>query len=121
MKRVLVVDDDPNARLLVRTLLTHAGYASVEASSGAEALARVAEERPDLVILDLALPDMHGADLVRALRGPGPRIRIALYTASPIDAAMRDFMAIYEIAGALPKPAEPQEFLAALAAIIEKE
>jgi two-component system KDP operon response regulator KdpE len=66
--RVLVVDDEPQIRRLLRVSLAAQGYRIVEAGSGDQALTRVAAEQPDLVILDLGLPDMDGQEVVRRLR-----------------------------------------------------
>ncbi len=116
MACVLIVDDDPNARLLVTTLLAHGGHTALEASSGEQGLELALERQPDLVITDLSLPGMSGPQFLRALRADERTrpLRVALYTASTIDAAMRDFMEIYGVASALPKPAEPRELLAAI-------
>ncbi len=116
MACVLVVDDDPNARLLVTTLLAHGGHCALEAASGGEGLELAREHQPDLVITDLSLPGMSGPQFLRELRADERTrtLRVALYTASAIDPAMRDFMQIYGVASALPKPAEPRELLAAI-------
>jgi two-component system KDP operon response regulator KdpE len=66
--RVLVVDDEPQIRRLLRVSLAAQGYHLIEAASGEQALTRAATERPDLVILDLGLPDMDGHEVVRRLR-----------------------------------------------------
>ena len=66
--RVLVVDDEPQIRRLLRVSLSAQGYHIIEAGSGEQALTRAATERPDLVILDLGLPDMDGQEVVRRLR-----------------------------------------------------
>jgi two-component system KDP operon response regulator KdpE len=66
--RVLVVDDERAIRRYLRTSLGAHGYTVYEATTGQEALAAVASERPDLVILDLGLPDMDGVDVTRRLR-----------------------------------------------------
>jgi len=66
---VLVVDDEPAIRRLLRTSLAAQGYHVVEAADGAAALAAVQRDKPDLVILDLGLPDMDGVDVIRAVRG----------------------------------------------------
>jgi CheY-like chemotaxis protein len=116
MATVLIVDDDGNTRLLVRTVLAHAGHRVVEAQNGSQALESVAAELPDLLLLDLSMPDMSGPDLLRALRSnPGTSTtKVALYTATPMNAALRDFMEIYGIGHAIPKPSEPQELLSAV-------
>ncbi len=66
---VLVVDDEPPIRRLLRTSLGAQGYDVVEAENGKEALAAAEREKPDLVILDLGLPDIGGIEIIRALRG----------------------------------------------------
>jgi len=66
--RVLVVDDDRAIRRLLRTSLGAHGYQVVEAASGHEALEAVIAHHPDLIILDLGLPDLDGVDVTRQLR-----------------------------------------------------
>jgi PAS domain S-box-containing protein len=65
---VVIVDDDPDARRLTGRLLKKAGWKVVEANDGRVALQRVAEHHPDLIILDLMMPEMDGFDLIDALR-----------------------------------------------------
>ncbi len=64
----LIVEDDRYLHEALTDALTDAGLASVAVSSGAEALARIHEEQPSLVLLDLSLPDMDGLDVCRELR-----------------------------------------------------
>jgi two-component system, OmpR family, KDP operon response regulator KdpE len=66
--RVLVVDDEPAIRRFLHTSLTAHGYAVFEVASGGEALTAVTASRPDLVILDLGLPDMDGIAVTQRLR-----------------------------------------------------
>jgi two-component system KDP operon response regulator KdpE len=66
--RVLVVDDEPAIRRFLCTSLTAHGYSVFEAVNGQEALAAVLAHRPDLVILDLGLPDLDGVEVTRLLR-----------------------------------------------------
>ncbi len=66
--RVLVVDDEPAIRRFLRTTLAAHGYTVFEAGTGKEALAEVVIKRPDLIILDLGLPDMDGIEVTRELR-----------------------------------------------------
>jgi two-component system phosphate regulon response regulator PhoB len=65
---VLVVDDEPDLRDLVEFNLKQAGYKTRTAAGGAAALAQVGRERPDIVLLDLNLPDLSGIEVCRALR-----------------------------------------------------
>ena len=66
--RILVVDDEPQIRRVIRSALTGQGYAVAEARSGEEALAKLRQEPPDLVLLDVNLPAMSGLEVCRVLR-----------------------------------------------------
>lgn len=66
--RVLVVDDERPIRRFLQASLSAHGYRVVEATNGSEALTAVLNERPDLVILDLGLPDIEGTEVIRRLR-----------------------------------------------------
>ena len=68
MKTILVVDDELKIVQLARDYLEHAGFAVLTARDGKSALASVRVEKPDLIILDLGLPEMDGLDVTRALR-----------------------------------------------------
>lgn len=71
-KRILVIDDEPDLLELVRVNLHQSGYEVETAADGREALAALRRSRPDLVVLDLMLPDVSGTDLCRQLRAdPG--------------------------------------------------
>jgi two-component system OmpR family response regulator len=65
---LLVVDDEPNIRELLSASLRFVGFRVASAATGADALAAVARERPDLVVLDVMLPDMTGFAVVKRLR-----------------------------------------------------
>jgi len=71
--RVLVLDDEPNVRSVLRDLLTEEGYIVLEAADGAEGLARCETQRVDLVITDLSMPGMSGWEVsgVCQVRFPG--------------------------------------------------
>jgi DNA-binding response OmpR family regulator len=68
MARVLVVDDEPKIVQLVRDYLERAGFAVSVARSGVEALMRARQDRPDLIVLDLGLPELDGLEVTRRLR-----------------------------------------------------
>ena len=66
--RILVIDDEPQIRRFLRAGLDGEGYEILEAASGAEGLTQAAREKPDVVLLDLGLPDLDGVDVMRRLR-----------------------------------------------------
>jgi DNA-binding response OmpR family regulator len=70
-KRILVVEDEPDIRLLLRMVLEGSGHSVIEASDGDRAVARIAEERPDLVVLDVMLPGLDGWDVLAAMQSGG--------------------------------------------------
>jgi DNA-binding response OmpR family regulator len=81
--KILVVDDDANIRMSVRICLEQEGYLIEQAANGIEALEMIHEGRPDLVLLDLAMPLMDGMTLLAEVRSlfPDRRIRVIVMTA----------------------------------------
>jgi DNA-binding response OmpR family regulator len=68
VKKILVVDDEPKIIQLARDYLEHAGFEVVSAHDGKSALAIVRADKPDLLVLDLGLPEMDGLDVTRSIR-----------------------------------------------------
>ncbi len=66
---ILVIDDEPQIRKFLRISLTAQGYKVLEGTNGTEGLAQAALGKPDLLVLDLGLPDMDGMDVLQELRG----------------------------------------------------
>jgi signal transduction histidine kinase len=69
VSRVLHIEDDPKSRLLVKKLLSAAGHTVIEAESGLEGIRRAGSERPDLVLVDINVPDLDGYEITLRLRG----------------------------------------------------
>src|ERR1700743_2578650 len=72
--RLLVVEDEPNILELLSASLRYAGFDVVTAAAGSEAVQAAQRHRPDLIVLDVMLPDMDGFDVVRRLRSGGARV-----------------------------------------------
>ena len=66
--RILVVDDEPNNRLLLKVMLTPDGYEVVTAAAGEEALALIARDPPDLIVLDVMMPGMDGYQVAARIK-----------------------------------------------------
>lgn len=66
--KVLIIDDEESIRVFLRVTLTAQGYETIEAVCGNEALVKAAAEKPDIIILDIGLPDIDGIEVTRSLR-----------------------------------------------------
>jgi len=84
--RILVVDDEPQIRRIMRTELTSAGYEVDDAKTGEEALGKVREFRPDLVLLDINMPGMGGLAACRAIRADA-NVALIMLTVHNTEAA----------------------------------
>jgi two-component system, cell cycle response regulator DivK len=87
---VLIVDDNEKNRKLAVDVLAAAGFETLEAGTGAEGLALAAERVPDVILMDLRLPDMDGMDAARTLRAHEPTARIPVVAMSALRLEGRD-------------------------------
>lgn len=117
--RILVVDDEPQLRRALERALKLEGYEVALASDGEEALAAVAGERPDAVVLDVLMPRLDGLRACRALRAGGDRTPVLMLTARDavsdrvdgLDAGADDYLV---------KPFALEELLARLRALLRR-
>jgi PAS domain S-box-containing protein len=118
--RVLVVDDTEASRYAVARHLRHAGFSVDEADTGLKAIARVEESRPDLVVLDVLLPDISGFEVARRLRGDArfSRIPILHLSASFTDPESLAAGLDSGADGYLTHPVEPVVLLASIRSLI---
>lgn len=122
MPRVVVVDDSPLMRRMLASALAEAGFDVVAvASSGDEALAACADHRPDVLSLDLAMPGLHGLDVLRALNAAKSETRVVVvsafspaYGARAVDALAEGAFELVE------KPSAGQSPTAFLAELVNK-
>jgi two-component system, NtrC family, response regulator AtoC len=90
MARILVVDDEPDSVELLQEFLTGKGYDVVTASNGEEALRKVKEERPHLILLDVRMPGMNGLDVLRKVREFDQEVGVIMVTAVNEEDTGRD-------------------------------
>jgi len=115
LRKILVVDDEPNVRFLVCVILEGAGYEVVEARHGTVALARVQESQPDLVITDLMMPVMGGLELIDRLRSDPETAAIPILVLSAnvnLRAGAAD--------AALGKPFDPDALVASVQTLVQE-
>jgi two-component system KDP operon response regulator KdpE len=116
--RILVVDDEPQIRRILRAALTAASYEVDDAKSGEEALRKVRDFRPDLILLDIHMPGMGGLEICRAIRSD-PNIAIVMLTVHNTEAAKVEALD----AGAddfVTKPFSTPELLARIRAVLRR-
>jgi two-component system cell cycle response regulator DivK len=108
---VLIVDDNERNLKLARDVLRAAGFRTLEAASGAQAMALADKQLPDVVLLDLRLPDLDGMDVARALRDGARTRRIPVVALSALRLEAEDrWLADAGFAGSIPKPINVTEF-----------
>lgn len=114
-KTILVVDDDPDARDFFITVLEDHGYATIPARDGNEALARLEERLPDLVTLDVTMPEKSGVGVYRRLREDDAYTAIPVIIITGVSDDFKHFISsrrqVPPPEGYLSKPIEPDELL----------
>jgi len=121
MKKVLLVDDDADVRKFVSKLVERAGYEVIEAKNGVEGMARVREDKPGLIILDILMPKQSGIRMYRELKTDEPLKDIPVIVLSAIapKSFFRSQEVLAEFAGQpvpepeayMEKPEEPEELI----------
>lgn len=118
MPTILVVDDDPHIRDVICFALKKDGFATVEAEDGEQALKRFQETRPDLVVLDIVMPEMDGTEVCKALRRSSP---VPIIFLSSRDDEVDRILGL-ELGGDdyVTKPFSPRELAARARAILRR-
>jgi DNA-binding response OmpR family regulator len=115
--KILIVDDDQNILRLYKEELEDEGYIIVTASNGQEAIEKFEKEDPDLVTLDILLPDIDGIKLLRQMKEKKPRLPIIMSTAYDY----RDDFAVWASEAYIVKSSDLTELKATIKKLMEKE
>jgi CheY-like chemotaxis protein len=116
--RILVVEDNEHTRDIFRTTLEHAGYDVLEASDGEQALARVREGPPDLVLMDFAMPRLDGLSCLKILKAEATTRSIPIIAVTAHgEMEFRIEASLAGCDGFLAKPVEPMEIVRAVEAL----
>jgi DNA-binding response OmpR family regulator len=115
--KILIVDDDQNILRLYKEELEEEGFTIVTASNGQEAMEQFEKENPDLVTLDILLPDVDGIKLLRQMKEKRPRMPVIMSTAYDY----RDDFAVWASEAYIVKSADLTELKATIRKLTEKE
>ena len=120
-RKVLVVDDNKNNRILESDILEVAGFTVLEAENAQQGIALARKERPDLIVMDIRLPDMRGTEAAKILRQDFTldAIPIIFVTASVMKEEKKDLVGISNI-GFIGKPINTRTFALEIERYMEK-
>jgi CheY-like chemotaxis protein len=104
---ILLVDDDPQILLMMKRTLDKEGYSTVALASGKAALDTIQEHRPDLVILDLSMPELDGFDILRIVRTQMPQLNIVVMSGY-LSGALLEVARLLGAVGTIQKPFSPE-------------
>jgi two-component system, OmpR family, alkaline phosphatase synthesis response regulator PhoP len=121
VSHILIVEDDRDIAELVRHYLTKAGHTAETVASGADALPRVRQRRPDLLVLDLMLPGVHGLEICRTLRAESATADLPIIVVTA-RAEEQDRVAGLDLGADdyVTKPFSPKELVARVAALLRR-
>jgi two-component system, OmpR family, alkaline phosphatase synthesis response regulator PhoP len=109
--KILVVDDHESVRDLLRLLLEGEGYQVIEASDGAEALNYIDKEHPDLLILDLMMPEVDGEQVIKTMWRSQESVKTPVVVVSAKYEALEELTELIGRVNVFPKPFEPTKLL----------
>lgn len=114
MKKIIIIDDDIQCNRMVFRILENAGYEVCAAFNGVEGLKMFKQERPDLVITDLYMPEKEGLETIRELRQADEKIRILAISGGSLNINVDEMLETAEMFGAddiMAKPLHLETFL----------
>lgn len=123
MKKIVVIDDDIQCNRMICRILENAGYEVRAAFNGVEGLKMVRQERPDLMITDLYMPEKEGLATIRELRQTDEKIRILAISGGSLNINIADMLDAAEMFGAdaiMAKPFHLETFLLTVKGLLDE-
>ena len=121
-KTILIVDDDPDARTFLSTVLGDNGYATITAEDGNDALAKIEQQIPDLIALDISMPEKSGVGVYRTLKESDSLKNIPVIIITGISDEFQKFISTRRQVpppdGYISKPVEHEELLKTVADLL---
>jgi DNA-binding NtrC family response regulator len=121
--RILLIDDEVDFLVLMQTRISSWGYEFIQAKDGRSGLAQFKQERPDVVVLDYKMPDMHGLDVLKEIRQLDKAVPVVMFTAYPEIKLIQEAEAL-QVCAFVPKISVYQDAnssLRSVLAMIEKK
>ena len=112
-KKILVVDDEPDIVEIIMADLTDKGYQAFGATNGADAIIINAKENPDLIILDLRMPEMDGIEALRHIREKDRKVRVIVLTGVGSPDIVKDVAGL-DVSECLRKPIDHDQLFDAI-------
>jgi two-component system alkaline phosphatase synthesis response regulator PhoP len=123
-KKILLVDDDYDFTVSVKTVLEASGFQVVTASAGEEGLEKVGAERPDLIVLDVMMPGMNGWEVCETLKDSEDTRKIPVIMLTAVASHVKDTSFSHasgrqtEAEDYIPKPVEPERLLRSVRSLL---
>ena len=118
MPKILVVDDAAFMRMRCKKLLSQSGFDVVEAATGAQAVEVYKESRPDVVLLDITMPDMDGLTALKELKKLDPNVKVAMVSAMGQQSVVMEALK-FGAQDFLVKPFDPDRVLATVRKMLD--
>ena len=117
---IMIVDDEPDTVQLVKTILEGGGYAITEAYSGSECLEELKTDHPNLILLDIMMPDMSGWDTYDQIREKDKNVKVAFLSVIKVSNERKEKLVSEGLSDYITKPFTVDELLGRVGRILSK-
>ncbi|MEM3401848.1 MAG: response regulator [Candidatus Hadarchaeales archaeon] len=121
MAKIMAVDDEPDILSLIKKILERAGHQVITCISGKEFLQKFRMEKPDLVLLDVMMPEMDGWDVYREIRKINRNQKVAFLTALDVPPRIKEGIKQFGAMDYISKPFEPDELVKKIDGFLAKK